>query len=78
LIAPTGELLFFAWPKKSNQKKGHPLPLYPALRLFSRGLSKGASSHMDVANAEIAGAYFCHAPSTTGGIHAATLRAIPN
>jgi hypothetical protein len=43
VFAPTGELLSFASPKESNQRKGDPLPLDPALRLFSRGLSKGAS-----------------------------------
>jgi hypothetical protein len=24
VLAPTGELLSFAWPKESNQRKGHP------------------------------------------------------
>jgi len=24
VLAPTGELLFFVWAKKSNQKKAHP------------------------------------------------------
>ncbi len=40
-IAPEGELLSFARPKESNQRKGRPLPLFPCAPRFRRGLPKG-------------------------------------
>jgi len=61
VLAPTGEILFFACPKKSIQKKRHPDAAY-SLRseAFERGCRKGLP-----------------APSATRRIHAAPLRANP-
>ncbi len=44
VLAPTGELLSFAWPKESNQRKGHPTAAC-ILRseAFTGGLAKGTS-----------------------------------
>ena len=62
VFAPTGELLSFAWPKESNQRKGHPTAAC-ILRseAFAGGWQKGLP-----------------APLPTCRIHAATLRAIPS
>jgi len=61
VLAPEGELLFFVWPKKSNQKKGHPVAA-----CFLR-----SSLSTEVARRAIPG------PLTTRCIHAAPLRADP-
>jgi hypothetical protein len=62
VLAPTGELLSFAWPKESNQRKGHPTAAY-FLRseAFAGGWQKGLP-----------------VPLPTHRIHAAPLRAIPS
>ncbi|QSB01828.1 hypothetical protein JWZ98_02380 [Methylomonas sp. EFPC1] len=61
-LGPTAEILSFASPKESIQRKSHPDAAY-SLRseAFERGCRKGLP-----------------APSATCGIHAAPLRAIPS
>ena len=42
VLAPTGELLFFVWAKKSNQKKAHPTAAYfLRSKAFTGGWQKG-------------------------------------
>jgi hypothetical protein len=41
-LAPEGEILFFAPPKKSIQKKGGPIPLLSCAPRFCRGSAEGA------------------------------------
>jgi hypothetical protein len=44
VLAPTSELLSFAWPKESNQRKGHPTAAYfLGSKAFVGGWQKGAS-----------------------------------
>jgi hypothetical protein len=43
VLAPEGEILFFAQPKKSIQKKSCPLPRISCVPQFCRGLAKGMS-----------------------------------
>ena len=62
VLAPTGELLFFVWAKKSNQKKAHPTA---ACILRSEAFVGGWQKGLPV-------------PLPTCRIHAATLRAIPS
>jgi len=61
VLGPTTEILFFVWPKKSIQKKGHPQPRKPLRSSLSAGVGRRA----------------IHRPLPTRGIHAAPLRAIP-
>jgi hypothetical protein len=57
VLAPTSELLFFVWAKKSNQKKAHPTAAYfLRSKAFAGGWQKGLP-----------------APLPTRRIHAATL-----
>ncbi len=59
-LGPTAEILSFAWPKESIQRKGHPtFRLNPALLAFAEGFRKGLP-----------------APPKTSGIPAAPLQAI--
>ena len=62
VLAPTGELLCFAWPKESNQRKGHPTA---ACFLRSKAFTGGWQKGLPV-------------PLPTRRIHAATLRAVPS
>ena len=57
VLAPTGELLSFAWPKESNQRKGHPTA---ACFLRSEAFTGGWQKGLPV-------------PLPTRRIHAATL-----
>jgi hypothetical protein len=57
VLAPTGELLSFAWPKESNQRKGHPTA---ACFLRSKAFTGGWQKGLPV-------------PLPTRRIHAATL-----
>ncbi|MEY4210491.1 MAG: hypothetical protein RLZ92_871 [Pseudomonadota bacterium] len=57
VFAPTGELLSFAWPKESNQRKGHPTA---ACILRSKAFTGGWQKGRPV-------------PLPTCRIHAATL-----
>ena len=42
VLAPTGELLFFVWAKKSNQKKAHPTAAcFLRAETFTGGWQKG-------------------------------------
>jgi len=42
VFAPTGELLFFVWAKKSNQKKAHPTAAcFLRSKAFTGGWQKG-------------------------------------
>jgi len=60
-LGPTAEVLFFACPKKSTQKKRHPnAACFLRSEAFERGCRKGLP-----------------APSATRRIHAAPLRAGP-
>jgi len=60
-LGPTAEILSFAWPKESIQRKGHPDAAYPLRsEAFDGGCRKGLP-----------------APSSTRRIPAAPLRAIP-
>jgi hypothetical protein len=44
-LGPTAEILSFAWPKESTQRKGHPeFRLNPALLAFGEGFRKGLPS----------------------------------
>jgi hypothetical protein len=44
-LGPTAEILSFAWPKESIQRKGHPeFRLNPALLAFGEGFRKGLPS----------------------------------
>ena len=62
VLAPTGELLFFVWAKRSNQKKAHPTAAcFLRAETFTGGWQKGLP-----------------VPLPTRRIHAATLRAIPS
>jgi len=61
VLGPTTEILFFACPKKSIQKKRHPAAAcFLRSEGFERGFSKGFP-----------------APRKTRGVHAAPLRALP-
>jgi len=60
-LGPTAEILSFAWPKESIQRKGHP---DAAFILRSEALERGRRKGLP-------------APSATCGIHAAPLRADP-
>jgi len=43
-LAPTAEILSFAWPKESIQRKSHPVfRLNPVLLAFGEGFRKGPS-----------------------------------
>jgi hypothetical protein len=60
VLGPTTEILSFAWPKESIQRKSHPtFRLNPPLLAFAEGFRKGLP-----------------APPKTSGILAAPLRAI--
>ncbi|TCV87724.1 hypothetical protein EDE11_102227 [Methylomonas methanica] len=44
-LGPTAEILSFAWPKESIQRKGHPIfRQFPALLAFAEGFRKGLPS----------------------------------
>ncbi|CAG7856101.1 hypothetical protein MCAMS1_00467 [biofilm metagenome] len=47
VLAPEGEILSFASPKESIQRKSDPLPLTPCASRFQRELIEGASLHLD-------------------------------
>jgi hypothetical protein len=51
VLAPTGELLSFAWPKESNQRKGHPTAAYFMRRPF--GLFPAKASVLGAADGKI-------------------------
>ncbi|MDX8127846.1 hypothetical protein QLH52_11185 [Methylomonas sp. OY6] len=45
VLGPTAEVLFFAWPKKSTQKKSHPnAALILRAKAFAEGFRKGLPS----------------------------------
>jgi hypothetical protein len=61
-LGPTAEILSFAWPKESIQRKGHPMPLDSCAPKGLNGVFGRA----------------IHSPPKTSGIPAAPLRAIPS
>ena len=58
VFAPTGELLFFVWAKKSNQKKAHPTAAcFLRAKAFTGGWQKGLPVPLPTCRIHAATAY---------------------